>query len=414
MEVHPIVMTKTILILAANPADTSRLRLDEEVREIENGLRLASRRDDFVLRQIWAPRPADVRRAVLDTRPSIVHFCGHGSGNDGLAFEDQAGASKLVSADALSGFFALFSDTVECVVLNACYSAVQAAAIAKHVADVIGMPRAIGDTTAIEFAVAFYDALGAGRSVAFAHRVACNAIEWTGLDDGLTPVLHRRPAAGSSAPPDETLRFPFDLTPRMPCLLLLDVSASMAGEKISRLSSGLRGFVDDLRADEHVKARVELAVVTFGDSVVVLRDFASVRDFDIPRLAAGGPTPMGEAIILALDLLDHRIIHYQDHGMAHYRPLVLLVTDGSPTDSWDDAVNRLHTESAKRRIRFVAVGADDADMELLGRISPPGTAPVALRDLRFSQMFMWLSSSMQTLHDDETQLPLPPADWAVI
>lgn len=168
MEAHLIVMTKTILILAANPADTSRLRLDEEVREIENGLRLASRRDDFVLRQIWAPRPADVRRAVLETRPSIVHFCGHESGNDGLAFEDQTGASKLVSADALSGFVTLLSDTVECVVLNACYSAVQAAAIAKHVAYVIGMPREIGDTTAIEFAVAFYDALGAGRSVDFA------------------------------------------------------------------------------------------------------------------------------------------------------------------------------------------------------------------------------------------------------
>lgn len=200
----------------------------------------------------------------------------------------------------------------------------------------------------------------------------------------------------------------------MPCLLLLDVSASMAGEKISCLSSGLQGFVEDLRADEHVKARVELAVVTFGDSIVVLRDFASVRDFDIPPLVAGGPNPMGEAIILALDLLDRRIIHYQDHGMAYYRPLVLLVTDGSPTDSWDDAVNRLHTESAKRRIRFVAVGADDADMELLRRISPPGTAPVALRDLRFSQMFMWLSSSMRALHDDETQLPLPPADWAAL
>lgn len=47
---------KTILILAANPANTSRLRLDAEVREIEEGLQRASKSGQFRLVQKWAVR----------------------------------------------------------------------------------------------------------------------------------------------------------------------------------------------------------------------------------------------------------------------------------------------------------------------------------------------------------------------
>lgn len=111
-------MAKTILVLAANPNDTPRLRLDQEVREIDNGLRRSQRRDEFVLKQQWASRPVDVRRAMLDFKPNIVHFCGHGGGEEGIAFEDDIGNTRTVGAEALAGFFELFSDKVECVVLN--------------------------------------------------------------------------------------------------------------------------------------------------------------------------------------------------------------------------------------------------------------------------------------------------------
>lgn len=181
----------------------SRLRLDQEVREIDNGLQRAQRRDEFILKQVWAVRRSDFRRAMLDAKPNIVHFCGHGSGEEGIAFEDENGQAKLVSTEALSGFFELFADTVECVVLNACYSEVQAEAIAKHIPHVIGMNKAIGDSAAIEFAVAFYDALGAGKTIEFAYKLACNAIQLSGLPENLTPVLKSmRPTSGSILEPD--------------------------------------------------------------------------------------------------------------------------------------------------------------------------------------------------------------------
>jgi hypothetical protein len=107
-------------------------------------------------------------------------------------FEDEAGQPKLVSAEAISSLFALFSDQVECVVLNACYSETQAKAIAQHIPYVVGMKRAIGDKAAIEFAIGFYDAILAGRDVEFAYKLGCSAIQMAGIPEELTPVLKQK------------------------------------------------------------------------------------------------------------------------------------------------------------------------------------------------------------------------------
>ena len=71
---------RTILILAANPKSTERLRLDEEVKKIEQGLERSKRRDQFKLVVKWAVTDDDLRRSLLDHEPEIVHFSGHGTG----------------------------------------------------------------------------------------------------------------------------------------------------------------------------------------------------------------------------------------------------------------------------------------------------------------------------------------------
>lgn len=183
---------KTILILAANPKNTLPLRLDEEVREIDAGLQRAKKRELFDLKQRWAVRVQEVYQSLLDFKPQIVHFSGHGTGDDGLALEDETGNVRLVDIDALARLFELFANTIECVVLNACYSEVQANAIAQHIPYVIGMNKEIGDKAAIKFATGFYNALGAGESVEFAYKLGCNVIQLDGIAEHLTPVLKKK------------------------------------------------------------------------------------------------------------------------------------------------------------------------------------------------------------------------------
>jgi hypothetical protein len=187
--------TQTILFLAANPKGTDPLRLGQELRDIGDGLQRAQKRDLFKLEQRSAVRPRDIQRAMLDVHPQIVHFSGHGAGDAGLVFEDEIGNAKMVDGDALAALFELFADKLNCVVLNGCYSEVQAQAISQYIPYVIGMNKAIGDKAAIAFAVGFYDALGAGRNVEFAFKLGCAAIRLEGIAEHLTPVLINKPIA---------------------------------------------------------------------------------------------------------------------------------------------------------------------------------------------------------------------------
>ena len=187
----------TILFWAANPVDTDALRLDEEVRTIDERLQTTELRDRFDLRQQWALRIGDLSEGLLRYRPSVVHFSGHGSAAGRLMVEDGHGASTQVPPAALAMLFATImrsesSRGLVCVVFNACYSAAQAEAVAQHVPCVVGTSRAIGDDAAIRFAGGFYRALGYGESIQVAFELGRNEIALHGLDEETTPRLHTR------------------------------------------------------------------------------------------------------------------------------------------------------------------------------------------------------------------------------
>ncbi|MCU0644591.1 MAG: CHAT domain-containing protein, partial [bacterium] len=149
-----------VLFLAADPMDATRLRLGEEHREIQQKLQMAKERDLFNLQERMSLRPEDLTQALLDTSPQVVHFSGHGTYDGVLCFEDQVGICQPIEPEGLAALFARFSDQVQCVILDACYSELQAKAIAKHVDYVIGMKQEIADKAAVAFAVGFYQGLG--------------------------------------------------------------------------------------------------------------------------------------------------------------------------------------------------------------------------------------------------------------
>ena len=184
---------RKILFVSANPRDTERLRLDQEMREIQEGLQRAQRREQFQFHSRVATRPRDLRRGLLDVRPAIVHFSGHGAGDQGLGFEDEIGNLQAIDGNALSNLFRLFSEQIECVVLNGCYSEIQAEAIQQVIPYVIGMSREIGDEAAISFSIGFYDALGAGENFESAYAIGRASIGLeVGTHESETPVLLNR------------------------------------------------------------------------------------------------------------------------------------------------------------------------------------------------------------------------------
>ena len=178
-----------ILFLAADPSDSARLRLGQELRDIRERLQLSKLRDRFLLESRESVRPRDITQAIFDVEPQIVHFSGHGLSTGELCFEDILGKTQSVQPEALANLFELVAEQVSCVILNACYSESQAKAIAEHVPFVVGMNKAIGDRAAITFATGFYKALGAGRSFEEAYKFARVEIQLEGIPEDLTPIL---------------------------------------------------------------------------------------------------------------------------------------------------------------------------------------------------------------------------------
>ncbi len=184
-----------ILMVAANPSTTPRLALDEEAREIGEKLRLAQDRDAFELITHWAVRPADLLQYLNQYRPSIVHFSGHGSGTGEIVLSTGHQGDHRVSAAALAELFRIMKDDIRIVVLNACYSAIQAQAIGQHIDYIIGMRAPIEDQAAIVFAAAFYSALGFRRTIQEAFDQATTALMLHGMPDHDIPELIVRPGA---------------------------------------------------------------------------------------------------------------------------------------------------------------------------------------------------------------------------
>ena len=179
---------------------------------------------------------------------------------------------------------------------------------------------------------------------------------------------------------------------RTACVLLLDVSGSMAGQPIAELNAGLQSYKDSLVADPLAAKRVEVAIVAFGGQIQTLCDFTTVEGFHPPILTATGDTPMGAAILQGIELLRHRKEAYRANGIPYTRPWVFLITDGGPTDNWQAAVAQVQHGERQKNFTFYAVGTEGANFDVLRQI---GTLvePLKLKGLAYRELFKWLSSS---------------------
>ncbi len=211
---------------------------------------------------------------------------------------------------------------------------------------------------------------------------------------------------------DETINVDFE--PRCPIVLLVDVSNSMEGEPHRQLQAGLDAFANYLQEDSLSKRRVEVAVVTFGDTTLEAYDFVQAFEWLPPELTLRGTTPMGQAIRHGLDILEDRTAFYLREGRPHYRPWMLLITDGAPTDEYISASDRLKQAQDERKLHFYAIGVNDADLEILNSLSRRSAKK--LTGLNFGNLFRWVSQGLIAVSHSGSgdRVKMPVDDWSEI
>jgi uncharacterized protein YegL len=230
--------------------------------------------------------------------------------------------------------------------------------------------------------------------------------------------------------------------PRCPCVLLLDVSGTMSeivanagqdtGESVQRdgktyrvvsggttrmdlVNEGLRSYHADVMGDPLAAQRVEVSVITFGGTVQTVVPFVTAHDFTPPTLVANGETPMGAAILQAIEAVGERKRLYKQNGLHYYRPWIFFITDGEPTDAWQTAAAKVREGEKNKAFAFFAVGVEGANFDILRQISV--REPLHLKGYSFREMFVWLSQSQRSVsHSNPGQVDqvnlASPSGWA--
>ena len=182
----------TILFMASNPIDTSRLRLDEEVRSIQEKIRLSEYRDSVSFESRWAVRSSDILQAINETNPTIIHFSGHGAHTGEIVLQNPDGSARLVAKDAIAAAISTASDSVRLVTFNACFSEEQAKSVVGYIDAAIGMNDSIPDETACAFAAQLYSSIGFGYSIDKSFRQAIAELLLEGIKGEDIPQLYAK------------------------------------------------------------------------------------------------------------------------------------------------------------------------------------------------------------------------------
>lgn len=199
---------------------------------------------------------------------------------------------------------------------------------------------------------------------------------------------------------------------RCPCMLLLDTSGSMGGMPIRELNEGIQTLKNELQQDALASKRVEVSMITFGP-VSLESDFQTIDNFYPKTLIANGDTPIGKAVAMGIEMVNQRKQTYRENGVGYYKPWIILITDGGPTDDWSAATRLIQEGEDANKFAFFAIGVDGANMQVLRKLSV--REPLKLKGLMFREFFLWLSASMKMVSSknpgEQTRL-LPPSGWA--
>ena len=204
-----------------------------------------------------------------------------------------------------------------------------------------------------------------------------------------------------------------ELGRRLPVYLVVDTSGSMAGEKIESVRQGIRALLMDLRSDPQAIETAYLSVITFDSDARQSTPLSELMLFKEPIFEANGTTALGAALTVLRESIDREVVKSSSTQKGDWKPLIFLMTDGQPTDSWEKAADTLK-RSRPANLIACAIGTD-ADEHLLKQITEIVVKMENVQPDSFKAFFKWVSSSIKaTSQSVNTQgnaavnIPPPP------
>lgn len=213
-----------------------------------------------------------------------------------------------------------------------------------------------------------------------------------------------------------------DFSRRLPVYLLLDCSGSMMGEPIEAVKQGVKALLSELRGDPQALETAYLSVITFDSSARQITPLTELMQFKEPEISAGGATALGEALNVLIDCVNNEVRKSTETQKGDWRPLVFILTDGSPTDieAFNQAVQKI--KSLKVANIIACAAGSSANTFYLKQITESVLMMNTLSAGDMAQFFTWMSGSIITMSSKSLnakpgsaiELPPPPQGFVVV
>ncbi|MEL7265604.1 MAG: VWA domain-containing protein [Planctomycetota bacterium] len=183
---------------------------------------------------------------------------------------------------------------------------------------------------------------------------------------------------------------------RLPVYLLLDCSESMVGEAIDSVDYGVKTLVDALRSDPHALETAWLSIITFSHHAQQVVPLKELIDVQVPKLFPGPGTSLGKALTMLRDCIQREVRNTTPDQKGDYRPLVFLLTDGHPTDDWQEIKQSVDRMTSPRIANFYAIGCgEDIDFDMLNDVADVVFKMSDMSPASLKKLFIWLTASVQ-------------------
>ena len=191
----------------------------------------------------------------------------------------------------------------------------------------------------------------------------------------------------------------------LPVLLLVDTSGSMANEKINTVNVALKEMITEFSAITNAKGKISIGIITFGNTVEVTQHIDKIDNIAVPEFTAAGKTWMGQAINVAIDMLEDR----NQVPERAYTPTIILLSDGLPSDcpgktdplnydfsQWEP-LQRLHSSERLKNCPKLALGVGEgSNYSMLNAfINNPDVPVIKASNLAtITKFFQWVTYSI--------------------
>lgn len=181
---------------------------------------------------------------------------------------------------------------------------------------------------------------------------------------------------------------------RLPVYLLLDTSGSMSGEPIEAVKNGVQILVSTLRQDPYALETAFLSVITFGSAATQAVPLTELATFQTPSLTASGTTALGSALSLLADRVETEVAKTTADAKGDWKPLVFLMTDGSPTDDWKKGLDKI--KKVRTGMIVACAAGSRADTTVLKQITEVVVQLDTADSNTIKAFFKWVSASVST------------------